>query len=62
MKLISIKDVSQMLAISRKTAEFYINDPSFPKAIRLPNGKGGYSHPKWEISDVEKWVNSYRRK
>ena len=30
--------------------------PDFPKAIRLPSGKG-LGHPRWKATEVIGWVN-----
>ena len=59
-KLWTLKDVANYLGVAYAVACTYSKGGSFPKAIRLPNGKGGYSHPKWVSSEVVDWVKSYQ--
>jgi len=60
-RLLSKKGVGEMLDLEMSTVEYYVLDPSFPSAVRLPNGRGGYGHPKWLESDIEKWVLSFKK-
>ena len=46
-KLWTLKDVANYLGVAYAVACTYSKGGSFPKAIRLPNGKGGSTHPKW---------------
>ena len=59
-RLWTLKDIAEYLNVAYNVACLYAKGPSFPKAIRLPNGRGGLSHPKWKASDVVKWVESYQ--
>ena len=42
-KLWTLKDVANYLGVAYAVACTYSKGGSFPKAIRLPNEKGGYS-------------------
>jgi predicted DNA-binding transcriptional regulator AlpA len=61
MKLISMKQLAEILGVSRRTAEVYVNDPSFPSCYKLPNGRGGMSHPRWSIDDIIQWMASFKK-
>ena len=56
----TLKDVAKYLNVAYDVASRYAKGESFPKAIRLPNGSGGRSHPRWVSTDVIDWVKSYQ--
>ncbi|MER2492352.1 helix-turn-helix transcriptional regulator [Catenovulum sediminis] len=51
-KLITTRDVVNMLGVSRRTIYNYTRDHGFPK----PTSKPG-CRKLWRLSDVEAWIN-----
>ncbi|MES1192665.1 MAG: hypothetical protein ABUS47_16510 [Steroidobacter sp.] len=44
----------------RQVLDRYAPMTSFPEAIRLPNGKGGFGNPKWHARDIVEWVEKFK--
>jgi predicted DNA-binding transcriptional regulator AlpA len=52
-------DIAEYMNTSVSTVSMYMRDYSFPRPIRLPNGRGGVTHPRWQPKDVMAWVQRY---
>lgn len=59
-KLWTLKDVANYLNMAYACAAQVTKWPTFPKAIRIPNGRGGMSHAKWDSNEVITWAHSYQ--
>lgn len=60
-KVITIKELSELLGVSRSTIYDWLNvkskryDPTFPQKIKL-----GGSSVRFSLNDVEAWIESKR--
>lgn len=59
----SAEHCAEYLLVSKKVfIERYSANPSFPKRIKVPNGTGGYGHPRWLAREVIEWAESFKEK
>lgn len=54
--------IGQYLIASSTVIDSYISLPGFPQAIRLPNMRGGRSHPRWKAKEVIAWAEKYQER
>jgi len=57
----STKEIGEYLQRPAQVVrERIVTLPCFPEAIRLPNGAGGRSFPRWKAAEVIAWVESHQ--
>jgi len=53
-------DIAEYLGIADKVVFHHIaGDPTFPRPVKLPNGRGGTHHSRWKPADIIAWVDRY---
>ncbi|BBN60204.1 helix-turn-helix transcriptional regulator [Hydrogenovibrio marinus] len=52
LKLIKLKDVLALCAISKTTLYRLINSEKFPRPLQLPGGRA----VAWRYRDIEEWI------
>ncbi len=52
-RLLTLKEVINLIGFKKATIYKYIKNGKFPKQIKI--GKAS----RWKLSDIEKWINSH---